>query len=114
MALQLSITLPNGVTGDYLRIVNVEWNRPASIAVWRIALYLSEAQANAAPKYPLAVVAQVRVDGAKFEQYLSNEAIAAAGHNIIAQLYAVTKAEPGAVTIIAPVAPFDLSTADDV
>ena len=114
MALGISITLPNGVTGNYLRVVSVEWNRPASVAVWNLALYLSEAQANAAPKYPLALVAQVRVDGAKFEQYLSNEAIAAAGHNIIAQLYAVTKAEPGAVTIIGPVAPFDLSEAADV
>lgn len=114
MALQLSITLPNGATGNYLRVVSVEWNRPASVCVWNLALYLSEAQADAAPKYPLAIVAQVRVDGAKFEEYLSNEAIAAAGHNIIAQLYMVTKAEPKAVTIIGQVGPFDLSEAVDV
>ena len=27
MALKLSITLPNGASGDYLRLVNVEWDR---------------------------------------------------------------------------------------
>jgi hypothetical protein len=114
MALQLNITLPNGAAGNYLRVVNVEWNRLASVCVFQLALYLSEAQADAAPRYPLGIVAQVRVDRDKFEQYLSNQAIAAASHNIIAQLYAITRAEPGCITLLGSLRDIDLTTATDV
>ncbi len=114
MALQLNITLPNGAEGNYIRVVNVEWNRLASVCVFQLALYLSEAQADAAPRYPLGIIAQVRVDREKFEDYLSNHAIAAASHNIIAQLYAITRAEPGCITLLGSLRDIDLTTAIDV
>lgn len=114
MALQLSITLPNGAAGNYLRLVNLEWDRNLTSAMGYLALYLSKAQADVAPAYPLALVAQINVRGPVFEQYLSNAALAQAGHNLLAQIYDIAKTQPGCVRILNGVSVPDLAQAEDV
>ena len=114
MALKLSITLPNGASGNYLRLVNVEWDRNLQSALGYLALYLNKAQADSAPGYPLGLVAQLNVRGAPFIQHLSNAALNAPNVNLLSQLYHVAKNEPSCVKIINGVNLPDLAQAEDV
>ncbi|MBM3366356.1 MAG: hypothetical protein FJY48_11740 [Betaproteobacteria bacterium] len=114
MALKLSITLQNGASGDYLRLVNVEWDRNLNSALAYLALYLNKAQADAAPAHPLALVAQINVRAPVFHQHLSNAALAATNHNLLAQIYEIAKTQPGCVRIINSVSVPDLAQAEDV
>ena len=94
MALQLPVTLPNGAEGNYIRIGVYEWNREQRSAYVQLALFKDAAQAASAPRFPLAVVGILNLRNEKFDQYLSNAAIAAAGGDVISQLYAAAKVEP--------------------
>jgi len=94
MALQLPVTLPNGAEGNYLRIGVFEWNREQRSAYVQLALFKDAAQAASAPRFPLAVVGILNLRNEKFDQYLSNAAIAAADGKVLLQVYAAVKAEP--------------------
>jgi hypothetical protein len=87
MALKLPVTLPSGAPGDYIRIGVFEFNREARSVYAQLALFKNEAQARNAPRFPLAVVALLELRKEKFDQYFGGPALAAAGHNITAQLY---------------------------
>lgn len=114
MALKLNITLQNGASGDYLRLVNVEWDRNLNSALAYLALYLSKAQAETAPTHPLALVAQINVRGVHFTDHLSNAALKAPNVNFLSQLYHIAKTEPSCVKIINGVSVPDLAQAEDV
>lgn len=92
MALQKTLTLPSGVAGNYSRLITYRWDRATREAVALFALYLDAAAASSG-KQPLTPwIAKLRLNGAKFDQYLSNATLE--DHDVIAQLYAAAKAEP--------------------
>lgn len=94
MALQKSITLPNGVTGNYIRIGAHLWDRSTKEASCRLFLFTSAAYAASRPDQPLCLLAVIRLRGAKFDHYLSNTALAGQGVTVLGQCYAAAKAEP--------------------
>jgi hypothetical protein len=114
MALKLSITLPNGATGNYLRLTSVEWDRNLGSALGYLALYLNAAQAASAPAYPLGLVAQLNVRDDVFAQYLSNSALNGANDRLLAQMYAIAKNEPRCVKVLNGITLPDLAQAEDV
>lgn len=98
MALQKSITIENGATGDYIRIglAPIDWmTREASV---HFMLYASEAWRAAHPEAPLCLIAKLRLEGAKFEEWLGEAALAAlvdpGADPVRDQLYAAAKVEP--------------------
>ena len=94
MALQQIITLPNGTSGNYLRVGDVvEMHRRIRRAHAHITLFLNADQAAAYPDYPLAVVGVLHLQDAKFDTYLSKTALATYGGDPVKALYAAVKAE---------------------
>lgn len=90
MALQKTIQLPSGVSGNYIRLSSIgEWDPIAKSASFHFALYLSQAS-RAAGCSPLIAnpIAKLRLCGAKFDQYASAENLSAAS------IYAAAKVEP--------------------
>lgn len=114
MALQKTISLPNGASGNYVRVGTYAIDRLTREASIQFMLHGSAALAASAPDAPLCMIAKLRLNGAKFDEYLSSEALAAVGQNIVEQLYVAAKAEPllagGGLTQ----AQLDLSDATDV
>jgi hypothetical protein len=95
MALQKSITLANGISGSYIRVGDsYEMNRREKSLTAHVTLFLDAAHAQARPDLPLAVIALVQLLDAEFEEYLGRDALATAGGNVVAQLYAATKSVP--------------------
>jgi hypothetical protein len=101
MALQLPVTLPNGAEGNYIRIGVYEWNREQRSAYAQLALFKDAAQAAAAPRFPLAVVAILNLRNEAFDEYFSAAALAAAAGSGLAgadlirfQLYKAAKEKP--------------------
>lgn len=94
MALQKSITLPTGATGNYIRIGAYTWDRMTREASAHLVLHTSAAQAAARPDAPLCIIAKVRLAGAKFDAYLGNSILSDAGVNVLRKLYEAAKSEP--------------------
>ena len=113
MALSKSITLPNGISGNYIRVADsFELNRRQGIVTAHVALFADEAHAATLPNYPLAVIGLVELSGEKFTQYLGRDAVAAASGNIVGQLYLAAKVET--VRALGPLTELSLSDALDV
>lgn len=93
MALQKTITLPNGVAGNYARITSFRWDRTSREASANIALFL-DAETAVSGQALRPTVAKLRLHGAKFDAYLSPAALAASDNDVVAQLYVAAKAEP--------------------
>ena len=112
MALQKSITLANGISGNYIRVGDsYEMNRREKTLTAHVTLFLDAAHAQARPDLPLAVIALVQLLDAEFDQYLGRDALARAGGNVVAQLYAAAKSVP-IRSLVTP--EIDLSDAVDV
>lgn len=92
MALQKSLTLPNGSFGAYIRLGHYRRNRARREAVAHFDLFADKASADANPQLPVAMIACLRLKDARFDEFLSNAAIAAASNNVEAQLYRALKA----------------------
>lgn len=92
MALTKSITLPNGAAGNYIRLSACTWDRTTREASAHLHLFLSSAQAAAAPSNPLCLLAKLRLTGAKFDTYLSHAALE--GTTVAAQIYTAALVEP--------------------
>jgi hypothetical protein len=93
MALQKNITLPNGASGNYIRVGAYTWDRVRREASAHFALFTSAAHATASPTAALCpVIAKVRLFGAKFDEYLGNPALEGAGVTVVGQLYAAIQA----------------------
>lgn len=112
MAFQKTTTLPNTAAGNYIRLSAYRWDRLTREASAQFLLFATEAAADAQPKSPLCLVAVLRLEGAKFDEYLSNAALAVEGVTVAGQLYEAAKAE----TLIAGggLTEVDLSDATDV
>ena len=110
MALQKTIALPSGVSGNYIRLTSYRYDRSTLEASAIFALYLDAAHAQDGADYLVPVIAKLRLSGAKFTEYLG--AAALADHQVAAQLYVAAKVEPllagGGLSLI------DLSDALDV
>ncbi len=94
MALQKSITLSNGSTGNYIRMGPYLWDPMAHYASAQLFLFTSHAFAESAPDSPLCMIAKLRLEGGKFDQYLANSILDADGVTVVGQLYIATRAEP--------------------
>lgn len=92
MALQKTITLPSGVSGNYVRLITYRWDRATREAVALFGLYVNAAAAETGKDTLTPFIAKLRLTGEKFDQYLGN-ADARAG-NAVGLLYAAAKAEP--------------------
>lgn len=92
MAFQKSFTLPSGVAGNYTRLVTCRWDRNAREAVALFALFVDSAAAHNGKQPLTPFIAKLRLEGAKFDQYLSNAALESA--DVLAQLYIAAKSEP--------------------
>lgn len=92
MAFQKSLTLPSGVSGNYIRCIVFRWDRNAREAEALFALYLDQAAAQSGKQSLTPWIAKLRLEGEKFDEYLSNTALAS--DDILGQLYAAAKAEP--------------------
>ena len=90
MALQKTLALPTGVSGDYFRMVAFAWDRGARKASAHFALYKDAATAAAgAPLVP--IVAKLRLSEGQFDAYLAPAALAAAEADVVGQLYRAAK-----------------------
>lgn len=114
MALKKIITLRDTTTGSYIRLDGFRWNRTARDASADFVLFATPAaaEAGATPLLNGAVIAVLRLSGAKFDQYLSNEALG--GHEIAEQLYAAAKAEPALLDAGGGLTAITFADAEDV
>lgn len=116
MALEKTFNLPNGATGNYVRIGMHTWDGLAKEASAHLVLHTSAAQRAANPSAHLGLVAKLRLTGQKFDDYLSTTALRAlesAGPDPIRdQLYAAAKTE--SLVAGSGLTSVDLSDADDV
>lgn len=94
MALRKQTTLPNSVTGNYVRLTAYRWDRSTKEASAHFHLYASAAAAAAAPSSPLCLIAVLRLSGAKFDEYLAPSILDTLGRNAIQQLYLAVRNEP--------------------
>ena len=95
MALEKNIPY-GGRVGTYIQIGYHHWDRVAAEASAHFHLYETQAVAHELPHQPLrGRMATLRLEGAKFQQYLSTEALAArpAADPVRAALSAAAKVE---------------------
>lgn len=93
MALQKTISMPSGVSGNYIRLTSHHWSRASRESSAIFSLYLNAATAATSP--PLVpVIAKLRLTGTAFDAWLSPAVLASADGDILAQLYAAAKVGP--------------------
>lgn len=93
MALQKTITRPNSTQGGYIRLRYFNWDDIDRVASGHFYLFATKAARDSQPKEPICLIAKLRLEGDKFDQYLSNAAIAAAKSDHVRQFYVAMKAE---------------------
>ncbi|ACB76715.1 hypothetical protein [Opitutus terrae] len=94
MAFQKTFILPNGITGHYLRIGAHRLDRRTREASFQFDLFASQAHADACPADPVrSLVAKLRLDGDKFDTWVSHTAMAQSGQTLYARAYAAAKVE---------------------
>lgn len=92
MAYQKTLTLPSGVSGNYLRLVSFSWDRNVREATAYFALFVDHAAAENGKAALTPWVAKLRLEGAIFDQYLGNAALV--GDDILGQLYVAAREQP--------------------
>ena len=91
MALQKTIALPSGISGNYVRLTSYRWDRSTLEASAIFALYLDASHALGGSDYLVPVIAKLRLSGDTFTHYLG--AAALVDRDISAQLYYAAKNE---------------------
>jgi hypothetical protein len=77
MALQLTIELPSGAQGNYIKILEIERGIGRRYLCCHFYLYASKAKADEnKPIWPTCI-AKLRLEDAKYDKYLSTAALAA-------------------------------------
>jgi hypothetical protein len=92
MAFQKTLTLSSGVSGNYMRLTTYRWDRNTREAVALFSLYLDAASAQAGKQALTPFVAKLRLEGAKFDHYLS--AAVLAENDAVTQIYRAARVEP--------------------
>lgn len=106
MAIQKSITLSTGDTGEYHVITFVSLDIANKHVSAHFSLYKNAAvRANVGVTPQRAIIAKLRLSGSTFDKYLSGAAVSTSS-NHIRQLYLAARAEPGCVVS-------DYNTADN-
>jgi hypothetical protein len=94
MALQKTITLPNGAQGNYVRIEQLEQQYAGKSVSCHLMLYASKVLADAGAP-PLARIGKIRLNGAGYDRFLSRaslQALQTRGPDPVRdQLYAAAK-----------------------
>lgn len=94
MPLQKTIILPDGTSGDFIRLGDFALNRDTREATATFRLYLSAAQYAAAPGAAMKqVIAKLRLNGDRFDAYLADDVLEGEV-TLVGQLYVAAKAEP--------------------
>lgn len=91
MAFQKTISLPSGVSGNYIRVTSYRWDRYAKECSATLSLYLDATHAQGGGEPLVAVIAKLRLSGWQFTEYLG--ALALAEHAAVAQIYAAARVE---------------------
>lgn len=92
MALQKTLSLKNGATGNYFKISLIHHRIVEKEVSVHFSLYSSQDNRNQNPGHPLLLtVAKLRLQGEIYDRYLSSEALQ--GSNHVSQLYKAAKAE---------------------
>ena len=113
MALQKTISLPNGTAGAYIKLAFFRWDDIRKESSAHFHLYATNAARLSAPLDPLKdSIVKLRLDGAKFDEYFSGAALIAARSTIVGQFYTALKAEGGIAG--GGLTSLDLSDAADV
>ncbi len=92
MALQKAFTTPTGLSGNYIRLTKIGWDRNVSESYAEFGGFTSKAAADARAQPIWPVLAKLRLNGAKFSAYVSNGKLAVPA-DILAAFYAAAKAE---------------------
>lgn len=107
MAFKKQISIPSGVSGQYIRVAAFRWDRAAREASVLFALYRDVQAAEEAPDSPLVpVVAKLRLTGSAFAEHLGT----AQPGNMLARIYQAARSEP----IISDHGPDVFADAEDV
>jgi hypothetical protein len=93
MALQQTINLPSGTTGDYVRLTAYRWDRNTRELSAHFQLWLDQTHA-AADAASLGLIAMLRLSGDSFDRYLAPSVLAQSGITVAGQLYRAAKTEP--------------------
>ena len=95
MAFNKTFTYPNGLSGNYVQIGGYRHDRRTRSASFHFDLFASAAHATAAPTSAIRpIIAKLRLEGAKFDEWVSNEALASAGQTLLQRAYAAARVEP--------------------
>lgn len=89
MAFQKLITLPNSTSGNYIRLAFFRCDFIAREVSAHFVLYASAAARLANSTESLCIIAKLRLEGAKFDQYFSAAIVDQA-----AAIYIAAKSEP--------------------
>jgi hypothetical protein len=89
MAFKKTLTLQSGVSGEYIRVAAFRWDRAAREASVLFSLY-RDASTAAAGQALVPIVAKLRLDGPKFEQWLGNATLG----NALQRIYQAARSEP--------------------
>ena len=92
MALRLPITTRTGAQGDYIQLASYDWNRFEREATAYFRLWASQEASEDPTKLPHGKIACLRLSGAKFDLYLSNEVLEGPEATVVGQLYIALKA----------------------
>lgn len=94
MAFKKKLTLPNGAAGEYI-VVNghFTYDHQQRYFSAEFLLYVSEGAAKAKPQHALGTAAYLRLEGDKFDEYVSKKALAETDRDIFAQIYFAAKRE---------------------
>lgn len=95
MAFSKTFTHDDGRIATYTRITALRWDRLSKEASCRFSGFATALKATSHPDKPiLPNMVALRLDGAKFDQYLSPSALAENADDVIAALYAAARVEP--------------------
>lgn len=94
MALQKTITLRNGQSGNYIKLGPYFLDPLVKEASAQFMLHTDATHAASAPDFPICMIAKLRLQGAKFDEYLASAVLNAGGVTTAAKLYTAAKAEP--------------------
>ena len=90
MALQKTIQLQSGVSVAYHKLTNYAIDYATRYAWFQFSAYIASDSLQPACE----VIAKLRLEGSKFDQYLGKGVLATCGKDVNAQAYTASKAEP--------------------
>jgi hypothetical protein len=89
MAFKRNLTLQSGVSGEYIRVAAFRWDRAAREASVLFSLF-RDASTAAAGQPLVPIVAKLRLEGAKFDEWLANANLG----NALQRIYQAARSEP--------------------